>query len=72
MVSDYNQGYTAQPKTMNLQQLRYLVAIVDHGLNISDAAEVLFTSQPGISKQIRQLEDDSALRSSSVAASFTD
>jgi LysR family cys regulon transcriptional activator len=43
---------------MNLQQLRYLVAIVDHGLNISDAAEVLFTSQPGISKQIRQLEDE--------------
>ena len=43
---------------MNLQQLRYLVAIVDHGLNISDAAEVLYTSQPGISKQIRQLEDE--------------
>ena len=43
---------------MNLQQLRYLVAIVDHGLNISDAAEVLFTSQPGISKQVRQLEDE--------------
>ena len=58
MVSDYNQGYTAQPKTMNLQQLRYLVAIVDHGLNISGRCEVLFTSQPGISKQIRQLEDE--------------
>ena len=43
---------------MNLQQLRYLVAIVDHGLNISEAAETLFTSQPGISKQIRQLEDE--------------
>jgi len=43
---------------MNLQQLRYLVAIVDHGLNISDAAESLYTSQPGISKQIRQLEDE--------------
>jgi LysR family cys regulon transcriptional activator len=43
---------------MNLQQLRYLVAIVDHGLNISEAAETLSTSQPGISKQIRQLEDE--------------
>ena len=43
---------------MNLQQLRYLVAIVDHGLNISEAADALFTSQPGISKQIRQLEDE--------------
>jgi LysR family cys regulon transcriptional activator len=43
---------------MNLQQLRYLIAIVDHGLNISVAAEALYTSQPGISKQIRQLEDE--------------
>ncbi len=43
---------------MNLQQLRYLCAIVDHGLNVSAAAEALFTSQPGISKQIRQLEEE--------------
>ena len=47
---------------MNLQQLKYLVAIVDNGLNVSGAAEVLFTSQPGISKQIRQLEDELGLR----------
>ncbi len=47
---------------MNLQQLRYLCAIVDHGLNVSDAAEALCTSQPGISKQIRQLEDELGLR----------
>jgi len=43
---------------VNLQQLRYLCAIVDHGLNVSDAAETLFTSQPGVSKQVRQLEDE--------------
>jgi LysR family cys regulon transcriptional activator len=43
---------------VNLQQLRYLCAIVDHGLNVSDAAEALHTSQPGISKQVRQLEDE--------------
>ena len=43
---------------MNLQQIRYLCAIVDHGLNVSVAADALFTSQPGISKQIRQLEDE--------------
>ena len=43
---------------MNLQQLRYLCAIVDNGLNVSDAAESLFTSQPGVSKQVRQLEDE--------------
>ncbi len=46
---------------MNLQQLKYLCAVVDHGLNVSDAAEALFTSQPGISKQIRQLEDELGL-----------
>jgi LysR family transcriptional regulator, cys regulon transcriptional activator len=41
---------------LNLQQLRYLCAIVDHGLNVSGAAEALHTSQPGVSKQVRQLE----------------
>src|SRR4029450_13929341 len=46
---------------VNLQQLKYLCAVVDHGLNVSDAAEALFTSQPGISKQIRQLEDELGL-----------
>jgi LysR family cys regulon transcriptional activator len=47
---------------VNLQQLKYLCAIVDNGLNVSDAAEALYTSQPGISKQIRQLEDELGLR----------
>jgi LysR family cys regulon transcriptional activator len=46
---------------MNLQQIRYVCAVVDHGLNVSDAAEALLTSQPGISKQIRQLEDELGL-----------
>lgn len=43
---------------MNIQQLRYVFEIARHGLNISDAAEALYTSQPGISKQIRQLEEE--------------
>lgn len=43
---------------MKLQQLRYLVEIERRGLNVSEAAETLFTSQPGISKQIRMLEDE--------------
>jgi len=47
---------------LNLQQLRYLCAIVDHALNVSDAAEALHTSQPGISKQVRQLEDELGVR----------
>ncbi len=47
---------------MNLQQLRYLCAIVDHDLNVTDAAAALFTSQPGISKQVRLLEDELGAR----------
>ena len=43
---------------MKLQQLRYLREVANSGLNLSAAAEVLHTSQPGISKQIRQLEDE--------------
>jgi len=41
---------------MNLQQLRFLNEIVKQGLNISEAAGALYTSQPGISKQIKLLE----------------
>ena len=43
---------------MKLQQLRYLVEVARHDLNITAAARNLHTSQPGISKQIRQLEED--------------
>jgi LysR family transcriptional regulator, cys regulon transcriptional activator len=43
---------------MNLQQLRYLCGIADHQLNISRAAEALHTSQPGVTRQIRQLEQE--------------
>lgn len=47
---------------MKLQQLRYLVGVVDNGLNISAAAQALYTSQPGISKQIKMLEDELSLQ----------
>ncbi len=43
---------------MNLQQLRYLHEIVKHELNISDAAKALYTSQPGLSKQMKSLEEE--------------
>lgn len=43
---------------MKLQQLRYLREVARRGLNLSEAAESLHTSQPGISKQIRQLENE--------------
>lgn len=44
--------------TMKLQQLKYLLAIVDNGLNITAAAERLYTSQPGVSKQLKLLEEE--------------
>ncbi|HYL18825.1 MAG TPA: CysB family HTH-type transcriptional regulator [Burkholderiales bacterium] len=43
---------------MNFQQLKYVREAVRQGLNLTEAANVLFTSQPGISKQIRELEDE--------------
>lgn len=43
---------------MKLQQLRYALEIYRHNLNVSEAAEALFTSQPGISKQIKLLEEE--------------
>lgn len=47
---------------MKLQQLRYLLAIVDNGLNITAAAERLYTSQPGVSKQLKLLEEELGLQ----------
>jgi LysR family transcriptional regulator, cys regulon transcriptional activator len=43
---------------MKLHQLRYLAAVAQNGLNITAAAQKLHTSQPGVSKQIKLLEDE--------------
>ncbi|WP_417765870.1 HTH-type transcriptional regulator CysB [Spongiibacter tropicus] len=43
---------------MKLQQLRYIWEVARHEMNVSATAQSLFTSQPGISKQIRMLEDE--------------
>jgi LysR family cys regulon transcriptional activator len=43
---------------MKLQQLRFLAEVARRDLNVSAAAEALFTSQPGISKQIKALEQE--------------
>ena len=47
---------------MKLQQLKYLLAIVDNGLNITAAADKLYTSQPGVSKQLKLLEEELGLQ----------
>ncbi len=43
---------------MNLQQIRYVREIARHKLNLSAAAESLHTSQPGVSRQVRELESE--------------
>ena len=43
---------------MKLHQLKYLIAIADNNLSITAAAAKIYTSQPGISKQLRLLEDE--------------
>jgi LysR family cys regulon transcriptional activator len=63
-------------RCMTLQQLRYFIATVESGFNISRAAEMVHTSQPGVSKQIRLLEQQlgTALlaRTSSRVVGLTD
>lgn len=43
---------------MKLQQLKYLVTVVKTGFNISETARLLHTSQPGVSRQLMQLEQE--------------
>jgi DNA-binding transcriptional LysR family regulator len=43
---------------MTLIQLRCLIAIADAGMNITVAARRINATQPGLSKQLRQLEDE--------------
>lgn len=43
---------------VNFQQLRSVREAVRQGFNLTVVAEVLHTSQPGVSRQIRELEDE--------------
>ena len=43
---------------MKLQQMRFVLAISQYDLNISNAAKHLYTSQPGVSRQLRLLEEE--------------
>ena len=43
---------------MKLQQLKYLLAIIENNFNITATAERIYTSQPGISKQLKLLEEE--------------
>ena len=43
---------------MKIQQLRFLCEISRQGLSVSAAADALHTSQPGVSRQIKDLEEE--------------
>ncbi len=43
---------------MNFQQLRSVREAVRRGFNLTEVAHALHTSQPGVSRQIRELEDE--------------
>lgn len=43
---------------MKLRQLKYIWEIARNDLNVSATAQALFTSQPGISKQVKLLEEE--------------
>src|SRR6476661_6059856 len=43
---------------MNLHQLRFVREAVRQNFNLTDAAKALFTSQPGVSKAIIELEEE--------------
>ena len=42
---------------MNLHQFRFVQEAVRRGLNLTETAKALYTSQPGISKAILELVD---------------
>lgn len=46
---------------MNFQQLRSIRETARCGYNLTEVANVLFTSQPGVSRQIRELEEELSL-----------
>ena len=58
LVGPGNRTAEGEGTGLKLQQLRYIWEVAHHDLNVSATAQALYTSQPGISKQIRLLEDE--------------
>lgn len=47
---------------MNLQQFRFVRETIRQNYNLTDAARALYTSQPGVSKAIIELEDELGIK----------
>lgn len=47
---------------MEISQLKYFIAIVEHNLNLSDASKKLHISQPALSKYIIKFEEEENLK----------
>ncbi len=47
---------------MNLQQFRFVRETIRRNFNLTEAARTLFTSQPGVSKSIIELEDELGIK----------
>ena len=56
---------------MNLHQLRFVREAVRQNYNLTDAAKALFTSQPGVSKAIIELEEELGSTASPATASVS-
>ena len=47
---------------MNLQQIKFVCAVVESGFSVSEAAVACYTAQPVVSKHIKTLEDELGLK----------
>ena len=58
VARDYDAKTSGLKANMKIQQLRYVTEVARRNLKVSAAAEALHTSQPGVSRQIKELEDE--------------
>ena len=58
------------PKRMNFQQLRIVRETVRNRFNLTEAANALFTSQSGVSKHIRDLEEELGVEMKAPAGTY--
>jgi LysR family transcriptional regulator, cys regulon transcriptional activator len=56
-----NQRFASRSAPLNFQQLRSVRETARRGFNLTEVAASLHTSQPGVSRQIRELEDELGL-----------